>query len=171
LARLRSELEKSEMLRQTLEYELTLLRTQHGKQSALNIQLEEQFNLSKEQITRLENELKRISTEKQNELNDKEKKIQELINESETLHERERRIEVLNEQIQKMEKSFVDSESISRKHLAQSILSKEKEFELKRDFQLLQVKFEFNEKALEQEKQISSEAKLNVQLLKVSIEL
>ncbi|CAF3412672.1 unnamed protein product, partial [Rotaria sp. Silwood2] len=44
LARLRSELEKSEMLRQTLEYELTLLRTQHGKQTAFTNQLQYQFN-------------------------------------------------------------------------------------------------------------------------------
>ncbi|CAF4260779.1 unnamed protein product, partial [Rotaria magnacalcarata] len=44
LAGLRSELEKSEMLRQTLEYELTLLRTQRGKQNAFTNQLQNQFN-------------------------------------------------------------------------------------------------------------------------------
>jgi hypothetical protein len=32
------------MLRQTLEYELTLLRTQHGKQTAFTHQLQNQFN-------------------------------------------------------------------------------------------------------------------------------
>lgn len=32
------------MLRQTLEYELTLLRTQHGKQTAFTNQLQIQFN-------------------------------------------------------------------------------------------------------------------------------
>lgn len=43
LARLRSELEKSEMLRQTLEYELTILRAQHGKQTAFTHQLQLQY--------------------------------------------------------------------------------------------------------------------------------
>jgi hypothetical protein len=32
------------MLRQTLEYELTLLRTQHGKQTAFTHQLQNQFD-------------------------------------------------------------------------------------------------------------------------------
>ena len=39
MAKLRSELEKSEMLRQTLEYELTILRTEHGKQTIKTNQL------------------------------------------------------------------------------------------------------------------------------------
>ncbi len=97
-----------------------------------------------------------------------------------------RRIEALNEQIQKMEsknkikliliqkscfffflETFSDSESLSRKNLAQSILAKERETELKREYEVLQIKLQYSEQALEQERAISNEAKLNVQLLTV----
>ncbi|CAF1529814.1 unnamed protein product [Adineta steineri] len=103
LARLRSELEKSEMLRQTLEYELTLLRTQHGKQTAFTHHLQNQFNQANDQIKQLQLQVETYNQHKDNELKEKDKKILELENETETLHERERRIEALNEQIQKME--------------------------------------------------------------------
>ncbi|CAF3417948.1 unnamed protein product [Rotaria socialis] len=161
LARLRSELEKSEMLRQTLEYELTLLRTQHGKQNAFTNQLQNQFNQANEQMKRLQSELNTINHQKDNQLKEKDKKIKELENQAEIFHDRERRIEALNEQIQKMEKS----ESLSRQNLAQSILSKERETELKREYEFFRIKLEYSEQALEQERSISNEAKLNVQLL------
>lgn len=91
------------MLRQTLEYELTLLRTQHGKQTAFTHQLQNQFNEANEQIKQLHNELNIINHQKDNQIKDKEQRIRELENEAETLHDRERRIEALNEHIQKME--------------------------------------------------------------------
>ncbi|CAF0894128.1 unnamed protein product [Adineta steineri] len=165
LARLRSELEKSEMLRQTLEYELTLLRTQHGKQTAFTHHLQTQFNQANDQIKQLQLQVETHNQHKDNELKEKDKKILELENETETLHERERRIEALNEQIQKMEKTFTDSESLSRKNLAQSILAKERETELKKEYEVIQIKLQYSEQALEQERDISNEAKLNVQLL------
>ncbi|CAF5080133.1 unnamed protein product, partial [Rotaria sp. Silwood1] len=120
LARLRSELEKSEMLRQTLEYELTLLRTQHGKQTAFNNQLQNQFNQANEQIKQLQSEITIINIEKDNQIKEKD--------------DRERRIEALNEQIQKMERTFSDSECLSRQNLAQSILAKERETDLKKEY-------------------------------------
>ena len=77
--------------------------------------------------------------------------------------------------------SFSDSESISRKNLAQSILAKERESEFKKGLQvrfiprlfvhffsslkLIEMKLEYSEQALEQERAISNESKLNVQLL------
>ncbi|CAF1680539.1 unnamed protein product, partial [Adineta ricciae] len=164
LARLRSELEKSEMLRQTLEYELTLLRAQHGKQTAFTHQLQNQFNQANEQIKQYQTQLN-DSNQIQEELKEKERRIKELENETETLHDRERRIAALNEQIQKMEKTFTDSETLSRKNLAQSILAKERESELKKEYEVVQIKLQYSEQALEQERQISNEAKLNVQLL------
>ena len=63
--------------------------------------------------------------------------------------------------------SFGDSESLSRKNLAHSILAKERESELKKEYELILIKLQFNEQALEQERAISNEAKLNVQLLTV----
>lgn len=190
LARLRSELEKSEMLRQTLEYELTLLRTQHGKQNAFTNQLQNQFNQANEQIKYLQNQLDSANSNQDKLLHDKDLQIKQLIDETQTLHDRERRIEALNEQIQKMEskflfnlsfffvvrslwsysnlESFSDSESLSRKNLAQSILAKERENELKKEYELMQIKLQYCEQALEQEKAISNEAKLNVQLLTVN---
>lgn len=63
--------------------------------------------------------------------------------------------------------SFSDSESLSRKNLAQSILAKERENEFKKEYELIQIKLQYSEQALEQEKAISNEAKLNVQLLTV----
>ncbi len=63
--------------------------------------------------------------------------------------------------------TFSDSESLSRKNLAQSILSKEREAEFKREYELIQIKLQYSEQALEQERDISNEAKLNVQLLTV----
>ncbi|CAF1561163.1 unnamed protein product [Rotaria magnacalcarata] len=161
LAGLRSELEKSEMLRQTLEYELTLLRTQRGKQNAFTNQLQNQFNQANEQMKQLQSELNTINHQKVNQLKEKDKKIKELENQAEIFHDRERRIEALNEQIQKMEKS----ESLSGQNLAQSILSKERETELKREHEVFRIKLEYSEQALEQERAISNEAKLNVQLL------
>ncbi|CAF2102779.1 unnamed protein product [Rotaria magnacalcarata] len=165
LARLRSELEKSEMLRQTLEYELTLLRTQHGKQNAFTNQLQNQFNQANEQMKQLQSELNTINQQKVNQLKEKDRKIKELENQAEIFHDRERRIEALNEQIQKMERTFSESESLSRQNLAQSILSKERETELKREHEVFRIKLEYSEQALEQERAISNEAKLNVQLL------
>ena len=41
---MRSDLEKSEMLRQTLEYQLTLIRTEHGQERALNQQLQDELH-------------------------------------------------------------------------------------------------------------------------------
>ncbi|CAF1684829.1 unnamed protein product, partial [Adineta ricciae] len=105
------------------------------------------------------------SNQIQEELKEKERRIKELENETETLHDRERRIAALNEQIQKMEKTFTDSETLSRKNLAQSILAKERESELKKEYEVVQIKLQYSEQALEQERQISNEAKLNVQLL------
>ena len=121
LARLRSELEKSEMLRQTLEYELTLLRTQHGKQTAFTQQLHQQLHLSTEQIKQFQAE-KHFNNEQNDQIiKEKDKQIKELITEAETLHDRERflffhidliiftifffyrRIEALNQQIRNME--------------------------------------------------------------------
>ncbi len=90
MARLRSELEKSEMLRQTLEYELTLLRTQHGKQTAFTHQLQNQFNQSNEQIKQLQTELNLINHQKDNLIKEKDYRIKELESEAETLHDRER---------------------------------------------------------------------------------
>jgi hypothetical protein len=63
--------------------------------------------------------------------------------------------------------TFTDSESLSRKNLAQSILAKERETELKREYEVIQIKLQYSEQALEQERAISNEAKLNVQLLNV----
>lgn len=85
--------------------------------------------------------------------------------------------------------TFSDSESISRKNLAQSILAKERQVEVEKQVevrpnddarrphetnfllaslrQLIQMKLEFSEQALEQERTISNEAKLNVQLMTV----
>ena len=63
--------------------------------------------------------------------------------------------------------TFNDSESLSRKNLAQSILAKERETDLKREFEVIQIKLQYSEQALEQERAISNEAKLNVQLLTV----
>ncbi|CAF4354912.1 unnamed protein product, partial [Adineta steineri] len=123
------------MLRQTVEYELTLLRTQHGKQTAFTHHLQTQFNQANDQIKQLQLQVETHNQHKDNELKEKDKKILELENETETLHERERRIEALNEQIQKMEKTFTDSESLSRKNLAQSILAKERETELKKEYE------------------------------------
>lgn len=65
--------------------------------------------------------------------------------------------------------SFSDSESLSRKNLAQSILAKERESEFKKEYELILIKLQFNEQALEQERAVSNEAKLNVQLLTVRI--
>jgi len=188
------------MLRQTLEYELTLLRTQHGKQTAFTHQLQNQFNQSNEQIKQLHEQLNLINQQKENQIKEKDQKIKQLEAEAETLHDRERflfiylffnfiflnrRIEALNEQIQKMESTiqilfvirtkkkfflgtFSDSESLSRKNLAQSILAKERETELKREYEVIQIKLQYSEQALEQERAISNEAKLNVQLLTVN---
>jgi hypothetical protein len=64
--------------------------------------------------------------------------------------------------------TFSDSESLSRKNLAQSILAKERETELKREYEVIQIKLQYSEQALEQERAISNEAKLNVQLLTVN---
>ncbi|CAF1169976.1 unnamed protein product [Rotaria sordida] len=165
LARLRSELEKSEMLRQTLEYELTLIRTQHGKQTAFTNQLQYQFNQANEQIKQLQSEITMINNEKDYKIKEKDDKIKELEKEGETYHDRERRIQTLNEQIQKMEKTFSDSECLSRQNLAQSILAKERQAELKKEYEVIKIKLEYSEQSLEQERALSNEAKLNVQLL------
>jgi len=78
------------MLRQTLEYELTLLRTQHGKQTAFTHQLQNQFNQSNEQIKQLQSDLTMINHQKDNHIKEKDQRIKELENEAETLHDRER---------------------------------------------------------------------------------
>lgn len=105
------------MLRQTLEYELTLLRTQHGKQTAFTHQLQIQFNQANESIQQLQTQIQSIQLQK----DQKDQTIKTLRNEAETLHERERfsslllspsssfssrRIEALNDQIHKMESLF-----------------------------------------------------------------
>ena len=95
------------MLRQTLEYELTLLRTQHGKQNAFTNQLQNQFNQANEQIKYLQNQLDSANSNQDKLLHDKDLQIKQLIDETQTLHDRERRIEALNEQIQKMESKFL----------------------------------------------------------------
>lgn len=64
LARLRSELEKSEMLRQTLEYELTLLRAQHGKQSAFTQQLQQEHQQRNEQLQQIQTDIKLLQHQK-----------------------------------------------------------------------------------------------------------
>lgn len=91
------------MLRQTLEYELTLLRTQHGKQNAFTNQLQNQFNQANQQIKYLQNQLDQFNINKDKIIQEKDEQIKQLIQETQTLHERETRIEALNEQIQKME--------------------------------------------------------------------
>jgi uncharacterized protein Yka (UPF0111/DUF47 family) len=78
------------MLRQTLEYELTLLRTQHGKQTAFTHQLQNQFNQSNEQIKQLHEQLNLINQQKENQIKEKDQKIKQLEAEAETLHDRER---------------------------------------------------------------------------------
>ncbi|CAF5046545.1 unnamed protein product, partial [Rotaria sp. Silwood1] len=61
--------------------------------------------------------------------------------------------------------TFSDSECLSRQNLAQSILAKERETDLKKEYEVIRIKLEFSEQSLEQERSISNEAKLNVQLL------
>ena len=78
------------MLRQTLEYELTLLRTQHGKQTAFTHQLQNQFNQSNEQIKQLHEQLNLINQQKDNQIKEKDQKIKQLESEADTLHDRER---------------------------------------------------------------------------------
>ncbi|CAF3550384.1 unnamed protein product [Rotaria sp. Silwood1] len=62
-------------------------------------------------------------------------------------------------------RTFSDSECLSRQNLAQSILAKERETDLKKEYEVIRIKLEFSEQSLEQERSISNEAKLNVQLL------
>ena len=78
------------MLRQTLEYELTLLRTQHGKQTALSHQLQNQLNQSNEQIQSLQAQIQSINQHKDQSIKDKDHTIKQLQHEAETLHDRER---------------------------------------------------------------------------------
>ena len=78
------------MLRQTLEYELTLLRTQHGKQTAFSHQLQIQFNQSNEQIEQLQHQIHLINEQKDKIIKDKDQHIKQLQLEAETFHERER---------------------------------------------------------------------------------
>jgi hypothetical protein len=74
------------MLRQTLEYELTLLRTQHGKQTAFTHQVQNQLNQANEQIK----QLTYIQQQKDQQIKEKDQIIKQLENEAETLHDRER---------------------------------------------------------------------------------
>lgn len=78
------------MLRQTLEYELTLLRTQHGKQTAFSHQLQNQLNQSNEQIQSLQAQIQSINQQKDQNIKDKDQTIKQLKSEAETLHDRER---------------------------------------------------------------------------------
>jgi nicotinate-nucleotide pyrophosphorylase len=78
------------MLRQTLEYELTLLRTQHGKQTAFTHQVQNQLNQANEQIKQLQQQLTYIQQQKDQQIKEKDQIIKQLENEAETLHDRER---------------------------------------------------------------------------------
>ena len=78
------------MLRQTLEYELTLLRTQHGKQTAFTHQLQNQFHQANEQIKQLQGDIHSINHQNENRIKEKDHRIKELESEAETLHDRER---------------------------------------------------------------------------------
>ena len=59
------------MLRQTLEYELTLLRAQHGKQSAFTQQLQQQHQHLNEQFQQTQTDIQLLQHHKDQQMEEK----------------------------------------------------------------------------------------------------
>ncbi|CAF0857064.1 unnamed protein product [Didymodactylos carnosus] len=183
LTKYRCDFEKSEMLRQTLEYELTVMRSQCGKESFKYEELEQILEKTKklfsDKLNEMNGEIDRLRTELTstvqkyeyesqrlgNDLKEKDERIYKLQATADTHYERERRIITLNEQIERLEKTFAESEQISRKYLADAVQAKDKEIDMKREYDILFMKLQFYEQTLDNERTIANEAKLTAELM------